>query len=470
MVNQLVGPYGTPIATNGHARGRPPQPTSVALETGISIWRGTISEEYLPELKPWNRAFKVFQEMEDDAVIGTLYESIIVPLLDSKFDVHPASNAAIDLEVADFIRANTIESESFDWIDHVRDQLEMLSYGFALCEKVLEKRQDGLLWLADLIPIGQETLHSWGPLDDHGRITAFIQQTLGTIPGPSIRIAPVEKLILSSFRPRKRNPMGRAISRALYRPWYFKKNLEVVEAIGAERDVGNVPVAVLGEGLYTSEDMGNLKLGLEGLRIDETSHLIVPHGTEIRPFGSGGKVYDVRGIIRDWAHLIRQRFFMDFVSFGTESVGTQALAKEVTGFFSLALGSIQRELIADWNKQLVPWILQWNNSKFSGRTANPKIVWAKPGKINVQSLAQSVMTLAQGNIIHINKALEDHVREQFELPPITEEEIKELEKLQVQNTLMQQAVIGQQASPGQQPVGGPNPASSVSGGGSGRSV
>ena len=152
----------------------------------------------------------------------------------------------------------------------------------------------------------------------------------------------------------------------MYRPWYFKKNLEVVEAIGAERDVGNVPVARLGEGFITDDDETKLRDALQGLRMDETAYLIVPNGVEVEPFGSGGKVYNVREIIRDYQHVIRQRFFMDFVSMGSEGVGTQALAKEVTGFFSLALGSVQRELLAVWNRQLIPYMFKWNAMHFEG--------------------------------------------------------------------------------------------------------
>ena len=294
--------------------------------------------------------------MYDDAVIGTLYESIRTPLLDAKISVVPASHSNADVEAAKFLKSNTVDSESFSWEEHIKDLLDALSFGFSVGEKVLEKRKDGKLWLADIMPIGQETLYRWGDTDSKGRVTSFIQGFSSTNTQIPYREAPIHKLIHYPFRPRKRNPMGTSLSRALYRAWYFRKNLEVVEAIGVERDVGNVPLAELGEGYYTAEGLEILKEALDGLRIDETSYIIAPYGTTIKPFGSGGKVYDVRTIIRDYDHKIRQRFFMDFISLGSEQVGTQALAKEVTGFFSLSLGSIQREILDVWNRQLVPWL------------------------------------------------------------------------------------------------------------------
>ena len=421
---------GTNGTNSSRAVGRPPNASQVLLQPGLSIWRGTIAEEYLTDLKPWSKAVKVLKEMEDDVVIGALYESVSAPLKDAKFHMIPASDSQADKDFSEFVRMNTINSETegtgISWIEHVEEALEFMTFGFSITEKVLEKGPESKLWLSDLMPIGQETLLKWGDVDKHGRVTAFTQQIVigGKV---ATRTAPMSKLLHFTFRGRKRNPMGRSLSRNLYRPWFFKKNLEVVEAIGAERDVGNVPVAVLGEGAYSDADQLALKKALEGFRIDETAFLIVPHGTEIRPFGAGGKVYDIRTIIRDYQHLIRQRFFMDFISLGSEQVGTQALAKEVTGFFSLALGSIQRELLRVWNQQLIPYLWEWNKLHFPDITSMPLLTWSKPGKINIQSLAQSTTTLLGTNAIHWTPELEHHLRDVFELPPIDDTELARLQ-------------------------------------------
>ena len=252
--------------TNGTGKrsvGRPPSASQVLMVPGLSIWKGTVSEEYLTDLKPWKKAFRVFQEMEDDAVIGTLYDSIKTPLLDAKFVIQPASPEEKDVAAAEWLQANTIDNPNFDWLDHVDDMLDALAYGFSLAEIVLGKTDTGLLDLVDLLPIGQDTLSRWGDLDNQGRPKSFVQLVMTENRIPTEREAPMEKLLHFAFRPKKRNPMGRAISRALYRPWYFKKNLEVVEAIGAERDVGNVPVARLGEGFITDDDETKLRDALQ---------------------------------------------------------------------------------------------------------------------------------------------------------------------------------------------------------------
>ena len=428
---------------------------AVKLTTGLSIWKGHIDEEYLSDLKPWHKAYKVFRQMKDDAVIGTLFESVAVPLLDAKFEIVPASQDDGDLKAAEWLDKQLLSNPKINWLGHVDEMLDFMAYGFSLTEKVLERDKEGRLGLADLMPISQETLWRWGDPDKHGKITHFMQYDPTTNINPSVtrgrpfRFAPMDKLLHFAYRQRKRNPMGNPICRSLYRAWYFRSNLEVIESIGAERDIGNVPVAELGEGVYTQEDIDHIQEALEGLRIDETASMIVPNGTQVKPFGSGSKTYDLRSIIRDYNHTIRQRFFMDFVSLGSEGVGTQALAKEVTGFFSLALGSIQQQMIEAWNKQLIEWIFKYN--AFPNITALPVLKWSKPGKINIQSLAGTISTLLASEAIHRSKPLEDHLREALELPEISDEEIAaEEQKALEQQQLGAQAQGGGPQSEGNQ--------------------
>lgn len=396
-------------------RGRPNQPTQVQLGTGLSVWKGIIAEEYLPQLSPWSLAFRVYREMSDDVVVGALLESIKTPLLASPFDVIAGTNSTEDQKAKEFIEKDFFRTLDTEWPAHVQEMLEFLDYGFSLSEKVLEKRSDGRLHLRSLVPIGQETLDHWGEVDPFGAVSTFVQKREVGKPN-SGAIAPMDKLLHFKFKGRKRNPEGRSLLRSLYRPWYFKKNLEALEAIGAERDVGNAPVATLKEGIrYTDSQITALGKALEGFRMDESVYVIAPAGVTIQAYGGGNKVYDIRAMIRDWQHLIRQRFFADFLSLGSEQVGTQALAKEMTTFFGLALRSIQEIMLAVWNRQLIPWIFAWNNwAPVSGEL--PRLEWLRPEDSNLQSLAQAYQMLIEAGIIDIDDAIKKRVRLQMGLP------------------------------------------------------
>lgn len=400
--------------SNGsHPVGRPATPTRVELSPGLSLWRGQVNEEYLTDLKPWSKAVKIYQEMQDDVVIGALFEAIKTPLLASPFEVVAASDSEEDIAAKQFIEENLFKMPNLEWTSHVEEMLEFMDMGFAIAEKVLEKREDGLLYLKSLVPIGQESLDEWGPLDEFGNVTSFKQRDKNG----KLRGAPIEKLLHFTFRGRKRNPQGRGILRSLYRPWFFKKNLETLEAIGIERDVGNAPVVSLKEGVrYKQEDLDDLASALSGFRMDENLYVILPGGAELTAYGGGNKVYNIREVIRDWQHLIRQRFFADFISLGSEAVGTQALADEMTTFFGLALRSIQEMMLTIWNRQLIPWIFKWNGMEVDNP---PQLEWLRPSDMNLQSMAQAYNTLVGANMIDANDTeLRNRIRTQLGLKQI----------------------------------------------------
>jgi phage gp29-like protein len=391
-------------------------PKKVQLSPGLSIWYGQLQEEYLDQLRPWTRLVKLYREMSDDAIIGALLEAIRTPLLSTSFIIHPASQDNQDIEYAKFLEDNIFNIPNQEWLEHVEDMLEFLVYGFSISEKVLEKKPNGKLYIRSLIPVGPETLDRWGTLDDYGDVTGFIQRH----PQTGVRnAAPMEKLLHFTWRTRKRSPQGQSLLRSLYRPWYFKKNLETLEAIGIERDVGNVPIASLKQEFYGAGDEASrltaLKEALDNFRVDETAYIILPLGVEVEAYASGNKAYNIREVIRDWQHIIRQRFFADFLSLGSEQVGTQSLAKEMNTFFKLALTSIQRRMTEVWNKQLVPYLFKHNNIDIKDNKY-PKIVWNDPASINIQSLAQAYGELVNVGLLRPTPLIQKHILEQLRLP------------------------------------------------------
>lgn len=384
-----------PTVTNNH---------KPDLSTGLSIWRGVLNEEYLASIKSWSTAAKIYREMMDDAIIGALLESVRTPLLASEFEVHPASSQREDIAAAAFLETCMNTMRDMEWLEHTEEMLDFLGYGFAISEKVWEKRKDGYIYIKALIPVGQETLDHWGDPDELGEITGFHQRDPVT---GKINFASRDRLLHFTFRSRKRNPQGYSILRSLYRPWYFKKNLETIEAIGAERDVGNAPIAELGDAYYSDTDIQALRTALEAFRMDEAAYLITPKGIRITAYGGGNKVYNIREIIRDWQHIIRQRFFADFLSLGSEQVGTQALAREMTTFFSLALRSIQNRMLSVWNRQLVPQLFHYNNWQLRHL---PKVSWQQPGAYNIQSLAQAYSMLVGSGLLESDAAVKKQIR------------------------------------------------------------
>lgn len=388
---------------------------SIIGKTGLKNIGGMIQEEYLTALKSWSKESKIYIEMRDDVTIGTLLDAIKLPLLGAEFDVEAGGIEEADDQAKDFLWDNMNQMYKQEWNSHVKDCLDALDFGFAIGEIVLEKREDGRMWLRNIDPRGQETLDKW-TFGDNDELKEFVQRDPNT--GGSYSI-PISKCVHITFRGRKGNPQGRSLLRSLYRPWRFLKDLENLEAIGIERDVGGMPIAQLPEEPLTDDDRTKVEQALEALRVDEAMYLITPHGMEVSPYGGGTKMYDVKAVIDRYMKIILMRMFSQFLMLGMGQVGTQALVQGSQDFFTLGLLSVKRELESAWNQQLVPLLFKFNNF---GIKDYPKIVWKDPGKIDIAAIMSAYAQGVSSQAITPVREDEEHFRTIMDLPELPEGE------------------------------------------------
>jgi len=387
--------------------------------TGLKHIGGQIREEYLNAIKNWSTEVKLYLEMRDDPICGALVDSIKLPLQASEFNVEQAPGGAPNDEAAAtwlWDVMNNMDGQT--WISHVEDALECLDFGFALSEIVLDKRADGRLWLKNIDPRGQDSLDRWQYNEtERDKLEAFIQRDPNY--GGSYTI-PLSKCVHFTYKGRKGNPQGHSILRALYRPYKFARNLEDLEGIGIERDVGGMPYAKLTDDNFETADLDDLKKALKGLRKDEEAYLIAPPGVDIQAYGGGSKVYDVNQVIDRWHKITLMRFFAQFLILGMGSVGTQSLVKGSQDFFTLVLEAVQRYLLEAWNLQLVPYLFRFN--AWTGISGYPKIVWEKPGTVDLNALITALNTAKGAGIFTPTDLDEDHLRSIADLPELPEEE------------------------------------------------
>ena len=389
--------------------------TKVIGVRGLKNLGGRIQEEYLTALKSWSKEVKICLEMRDDTVIGTLLDAIKLPLLAADFDVIPGGSEEADIAASDFLWANLNSMERQTWRRHVSDMLEALDFGFAIGEIVLEKRDDGKLWLKNIDPRGQETLEEWVFGETDTAIT-FVQRDPDT--GKLLSI-PLARCIHVAFRGRKGNPQGKSLLRSLYYPWRFLRDLEVMEAIGIERDVGGMPIAQLPEEPLSSADFDALKASLKGMRNDEELFLIVPNGLTVTPYGGGSKMYNVAEVILRKQKEILMYRFAQFLMLGMEKVGTQALVEGSQDFFMLGLLSVQQELLDTWNQQLVPLLLRYNAFPVENL---PVITWANPGKPDLAAFMAAYTQGVGAKLITPLREDEEKARAVMDLPDLPEGE------------------------------------------------
>jgi len=386
---------------------------------GLKTFGHDINEQWKTILRDRTRRMKLYLEMREDIVIGTLLDAIKLPLLEASFTVEPAvANSPADQEAADWLDTCLKKMDKQTWRSHVADCLDSLEFGFAVSEIVLDKRADGRMWLKNIDPRGQETCDGWDWDEDNPDIaSAFRQRDPDT---RKLYEIPLARCVHVTFRGRKGNPEGKSICDSLYESYRFYKRFKEYEGIGVERDVGGMPVATLpAEGDITDDDQDKLEAALKGMRNDEAMYLVAPAGVEVSPYGGGSKMYDVGAIIERYEKSMLGRMFGQFLKLGMDNVGTQALVKGSQGFFMLVLGGVQEYLKEAWNQQLIPYLFSFNQFDI---TELPTIEWEKPGDVDINAILTAISTAKGAGIYTPTDSDEDHVRDALDLPELPEEE------------------------------------------------
>ena len=394
--------------------------TKIIGDAGLSIWAGYLGEEYLVDLKPWSKEARYVLEARDEAIIGTLLDAIKMPMIRAEIIVEPASDEQADISFANFVDQNIRGMHRQSLRKWLTDMIEAVEFGFSLGEIVLEKRSDGRLWIRNIMPRGQETLRRWASEDPlHPDEFSHMIQGMyrGSAPRREVAI-PLSKCVHVTWRGRKGNPQGKGLLRSLYQPYKFLKNFRVIEGIGVERDIGGTPVIKLPEGQnsLTDAEKTELKKQAEGLRNDEALYVMIPGDMEISAYNSGGKSTNVREIIKDYETQILMRMFAQFLKLGMDNVGTQALVVGSQDFFTMAIESIQDELIEQVNEQLVPYLARFNS--FPGTTGMPKITWNKPGAMDVANIVEVFTKGAAQKVFTPTREDEVLLRDEMGLPEL----------------------------------------------------
>ncbi len=379
-------------------------PTPVLLSefgsTGLSQFSGFIYEEWLPELSG-TRKFKVYREMRDnDPVIGAILFAVSMLIRQVEWRVEPASGDRRGEEARDFI-LGCLQDMNTTFSDVIDEILSMLVFGFSFHEIVYKKRQkpesryqDGLIGWRGFPIRAQETLDHW-IFDDSGEVTAFVQSAPPSYQRATI---PLEKGLLFRTSTHKGNPEGRSILRSAYKPYYFKKHIEIIEGIGIERDLAGLPIAwvppeILREGASTAERqvLEQIKRIITNIRRDEQEGIVFPLAYDeggnklydLALLSSGGKrEFDTSEIIERYDRRIAMTCLADFILLGHEKVGSFALASSKTDIFAMAIGAWLDSIADVFNRYAIPRLFEINGI-FS--LDYPRLV---PGDIETSDLSE----------------------------------------------------------------------------------
>lgn len=422
-------------STNGKVR-----LTAEVGTSGLKQYGGYIHEEYDPDLRGL-RGIRTYEEMRKaDPTVAIGLRAIGWVLGGVNWSVQPGGETPADTDAAAFLES-CLEDMSHTWSKVIRDALTCLPFGWAYQEWTLKQRagteadppsryDDGKLGWRKISLIGQETLTRWD-MDETGGIRGMVQQdpyTAGSRQGETT--IPIEKAVLFRLDDEKNNPEGVSLLRAVYLPWYLKKNLQEIEAIGIERDLTGVLVIHLPVNA-NADDQAKARDLLEQFKADDMSGFTAPQfgpGDHERwrfeiLASPGSKGIDVDRVIKRYQHEIARSFLTQFLLLGQGTTGSWALGRDQREMFEVALSAILMNIEETMNRFLVPPLFRIN--QFGKLSGLPQLRAGRISKGDMSKFADSMGRLVEVGLLTTNRDLETFVRSEMDLPELPEEEEEE---------------------------------------------
>jgi len=414
--------------------------------TGLHRAGGTVFEEFITALRNKN-GIRAYREMADnDPVIGSILYAIekVIVRLEWRVDPYIEPNAEgdpkeKDVEVADFIESCLFDM-SDSWDATLASILSMLTFGWSYHEIVYKRRvgpdendptkrsqyTDGKIGWRKFAIRSQDSLMRW-EFDDDGGVNCMIQNDPS---GGGTHYVPIEKALLFRTTNQKNNPEGRSMLRNAYRPYFFKKRMEEIEAIGIERDLAGLPVAYVPPEFLSSTATDAQKAVLnsiveivQNIKRNEQEGVVFPaqydeSGKKLFDLtllsAGGSRQFDTDKIISRYDQRIAMSVLSDFILLGHDNVGSFALGTAKMDLWSMAVDAIAKSIAEVINQHAIGRLMRFNGMDTSRL---PKLNYGDIAHVDLTEVADYVTKLANAGIIVSDPNLEDYLRELGSLPP-----------------------------------------------------
>ena len=380
--------------------------------TGLKRTAGQVSEDYIPKLRGLRRRMKVYDEMVHDSTIAAVLFAIELYVRRTEFKFKACDDSAESKAAAEFLN-ECMHDMQHSWQDFLSEALSMIPYGFSVHEVVYKLREDGRIGWHKIPVRAQSTIDAWD-FDDSGEVRGFWQMDPYTA---TYAYIPMQKALL--FRPAttKGNPEGRSALRSCYTPWYFKKKLEVIEAIGIERDLTGYPVLKAPVDLFSdSESAKKLRQYASDvvtrIRKDAQMGAVLPPEWELELIASPGRSQvDTSEVIGRYDLRIAQAVLADVIMLGHSGSGSFALAESKQQLFFGALEAWLDTISEIFTRYAVPRMLELNGLPGEARLAHGPVT-----RIDPQKLSNVLFRLSGVDMVRPDHELEKYLRDFLGLP------------------------------------------------------
>jgi hypothetical protein len=373
---------------------------------------------------------------DNDPVVGAMLHSIEMLIRAVDWTVEPSDpDDERSIAEAEFV-SSCLGDMSDSWADTLAAIMGFLVYGYSYHEIVYKRRQgytkdprtrskytDGRIGWRKLPTRSQETIDRWN-LDDNGGIRGAYQNDPNS-QKKGVVYLPIEKALLFRTTSKLNNPQGRSILRNAFIPWYYKRRIQEIEAIGIERDLAGLPVALVPPQLLSNAATAEERAALDAIKQivrnvkrDEQEGIVFPlaydpetgnPAYDLKLLSTGGRrQFDTDAIIGRYDQRIAMTVLADFLLLGHENVGSQALSVSKVDLFIRSLDAFLSEIAEVFNNHAIPRLMRLNGVD---EAMSPTLTWSTPKSVDLASIGSFITSLAQaGAPLFPDENLEGYLR------------------------------------------------------------
>lgn len=384
-------------------------PSNMAVrEMGYSSpspWTAWTRVENVDKLRD-KQGIRTYYDMKraDGTVRGAL-RLLKTPIQAAEWFVKPASDSAIDRNIAEFVEENLFDKLNVSWSRLMEDILTMCEYGYAPFETVYGIDPDGKMRLKKLSHRHPLDVREW-IYDGTGGPNYLVMEPL-EISGWNEIVIPISKLVVFVFEQEGGDLRGTSILRSAYKHYYYKDTLYKIDAIQKERHGIGVPLIKMPMG-FTEEDR---KLADElgrNLRTNERAHITIPSNWEVSFADLKGQPVDCMKSIEHHDKKIMSNMLAEFLEGTRDRADAQDLFFKSTRYIAQTIAST-------FNQHCIKQLVDFNFQ----RGGYPKLMIRRIGEWeDIRTMTFGVRNLVGAQMLTPDDKLEEWVRDQLFLPPM----------------------------------------------------
>lgn len=411
-------PEGRKVIPMQESVRRPSAPLGERGRTGTQAFHGFIAtDEYVPELTGLS-GLRTFDKMRrSDGMVKAVLRGLMMPLLSAEWEIVPADDDEKNTEIGEEIEDGLFEGLTTSWQDTLRQILSFLPFGFGVFETVFEVRDvDGeqKFMLRKLAPRLQKTILKFNTADDGG-LETVTQSTYGSRGFENIDID-IGRLLVFVNEKEGADWMGLSVLRPAYKHWWIKDTLYRIQAMAAERWGVGIPSVTLPPDQSDDDNVRKAENILASLRAHERGYVVWPAGylfSLITSSQGGGQQMDLLPMIQHHDRMIAVAMLEQFLTLGSNDVGSWALSADQSGLFLMVEQSIGDYVCDIINRHLIP---RWVDYNYAGVKEYPKLKVTKIETRKAVELLSGLANAANAGLITPDDDIEDDLREMNGLP------------------------------------------------------